>query len=35
MSIATMLRVAEDRGMIFSKLFYATVKEKDSHANFA
>ena len=23
------------RGMIFSKLFYATVKEKDSHANFA
>ena len=35
MSIATMLLVAEDRGMIFSKLFYATVKEKDSHANFA
>ena len=35
MSVTAILRVAEDRGMIFSKLFYATVKEKDSHANFA
>ena len=34
MSIATLLRVAEDRGMIFRKLFYPTVNEKDSHANF-
>ena len=35
MSVGTILRVAEDRGMVFSELFYATVKEKDSHANFA
>ena len=35
MSITTLLRVAENRGMIFRKLFYPTVKEKDSQANFA
>ena len=35
MSIETLLRVAEDRGMIFSKLFYSTLKEKDSYTNFA
>ena len=35
MSIATLLRVAEDKAMIFSKQFYPTVKEKYSNANFA